>query len=268
LCCCLALSDLILNIALLIRVGRDVNKWKAQRLCEIISFLSQLAEILSGCFTVMFTIQRYIAVRYPFKAAVQNQSSPIIPLVFVFLFSIAFCLAMTRSNSVYGTCEEELKLAWFIADALCAFIIPFSLIILFNLLIVNLIQKHSRSKISAMSTLSRNVTHKKRRKHRNGRKDSPHEESYSMTYSFAMPPTSNGPLSDDDAERRCSSIHSLVKLDGSIPSTKHKESVVLYNGTDEVACLAGESATRVVSSEQREKSEVEVDRERSCVHCT
>ncbi|CAF1114053.1 unnamed protein product [Adineta steineri] len=150
----LALSDLLFNTALLIRVIHDMTKQKVDRLCIIISFLSHLAELLSALYTVSFTIQRYCAVRYPFKAASQRRSSPIISLLLILLLSTLFCGFMSR-NTLYIECHEELHLNWFIADALLSFIIPFFLILIFNILIMNYIRKHSRSPISIQSILIR-----------------------------------------------------------------------------------------------------------------
>jgi hypothetical protein len=150
----LALSDLLFNFALLIRGIHDIVHGGSDRLCLVISFLSHLAELLSACYTVSFTIQRFTAVRYPFEAAAQRHSSPITSLVFIFIFSAIFCFALTSRNA-HIDCHEELQLYWFIADALCSFVIPFSLILIFNILIVNFIRKHSSSPITVQSTLLR-----------------------------------------------------------------------------------------------------------------
>jgi hypothetical protein len=153
-CFFLAVSDLLFNSALLIRGIHDISKRRSARLCIMISFLSHLAELLSACYTVSFTIQRYTAVRYPLKAAADRRSSPIISLLILLLFSSLFCFLLSYENA-YVECHEELKLSWFIADALFSFVIPFFLILIFNILIVNFIRKHSRSLISVQSTLIR-----------------------------------------------------------------------------------------------------------------
>lgn len=150
----LALSDLLFNIALLIRGIHDLSKRHSNNLCIIISFLSHLAELLSACYTVSFTIQRYTAVRYPLKVAANHHSSPFISLLIIFMLSTVFCLVLSSVNP-YIDCHEELRLTWFIADALLSFVIPCVLILLFNTLIVNFIRKHSRSQISVQSTLIR-----------------------------------------------------------------------------------------------------------------
>ena len=149
-----ALSDLLFNIALLIRAIHDISKRRSNRLCIIVSFLSHVAELLSACYTVSFTIQRYTAVRYPLKVAANHHSSPLISLLIIFLCSIIFCLILSSVNP-YIDCHEELRLTWFIADALLSFVIPCLLIVLFNILIVKFIRKHSRSQISVQSTLNR-----------------------------------------------------------------------------------------------------------------
>lgn len=148
------MSDLLFNIALLIRGIHDLSKQDSNRLCIIISFLSHLAELLSAYYTVTFTIQRYTAVRYPLKVAANHHSSPIISLLIIFMLSTVFCLILSSVNP-YVNCHEELRLIWFIADALLSFVIPCVLILLFNTLIVNFIRKHSRSQISVQSTLIR-----------------------------------------------------------------------------------------------------------------
>ncbi|CAF3889885.1 unnamed protein product [Rotaria sordida] len=150
----LALSDLLFNIALIIRGIHDIVKGNSDHLCLIISFLSHLAELLSACYTVSFTIQRYLAVRYPFKTAVHRRSSPFISLLFIFILSLIFCFMLSYKNT-YVDCHEELQLGWFIADAFISFVIPFSIILIFNILIVNFIRQHSRSPINIQSTLLR-----------------------------------------------------------------------------------------------------------------
>jgi len=157
---CLALSDLLFNIALLIRGIHDILKGNSSNLCVIISFVSHLAELLSSCYTVSFTIQRYSAVRYPLKVAVNRRSSPIISLLIILILSSIFCFLLSYNND-YIDCHEELKLIWFIADALSSFIIPFSLIVIFNIFIVNFIRKHSLSPVTVQSTLLRKKKHSK-----------------------------------------------------------------------------------------------------------
>lgn len=68
--------------------------------------------------------------------------------------STIFCLILSSVNP-YIDCHEELPLTWFIADALLSFVIPCILIVLFNILIVKFIRKHSCSQISVQSTLVR-----------------------------------------------------------------------------------------------------------------
>ena len=123
-------------------------------LCSAISFLSHLAEFLSASLTVLFTIQRYTAVRYPLQAAVQRHSSPLTSLFVILLSSLLFCLALSYSN-VHIECHEELQLRWFIADALLSFIIPFTLILIFNVLIINLIRIHARSPLRMWKNAAR-----------------------------------------------------------------------------------------------------------------
>ncbi|CAF4273996.1 unnamed protein product [Rotaria sp. Silwood2] len=211
------LSDLIHNIALLIRVIHDIVNGRMEYLCLIISFLSHLAELLSACFTVLFTVQRYSAVRYPLQAAVQERSSPIIHLVLLFIISVTFCAALSHSNT-YIDCHEELKLSWFIADALISFIIPFSLILIYNIFIVNLIRKHARSPFNIQSTLVKSNRHVKNGIHYNFRKNNRSKDSFSITYSYGIPLTSHGTLFETDIDKRCSPIYSSIKSNKSSTS--------------------------------------------------
>lgn len=85
-------------------------------------------------------------------------SSPITSLLIIFLLSFIFCVILIREN-MYIDCHEELQLRWFIADALLSFAIPFFLILIFNILIVSYIRRHSRSPISVQSTMLRKKKH-------------------------------------------------------------------------------------------------------------
>ena len=141
----LALSDLLFNMALLIRGMYDLTQAKFSHACFVAGFMSDLAELLSALYTVSFTLQRFIAVRYPLREVTECRSSPIIRLVLIFLLSTLFCFIVSRHHNedvCYGS--GDLGLGWFIADAVSSFVIPFSLIIVLNVLIISFIRKHSR----------------------------------------------------------------------------------------------------------------------------
>ncbi|UJR23833.1 hypothetical protein I4U23_026809 [Adineta vaga] len=227
----LAHSDLVHNVALLIRVLHDITKGKIPHLCLTISFLSQLAELLSAWFTVLFTVQRYAAVRYPIQIAVEKRSTPIILLFFILTLSVVFCSILTYHGN-HNNCHEEITTRWYIADALSSFIIPFSLILIFNLLIVNLIQQHGRSEISAHSTLSRNVKRNKNTKNRNHNKYHLQEESCLITSVSNYQPTGHTPISDTDMERKFDSTGSFGRFDENINSLNKKDLEGLYNNNN------------------------------------
>lgn len=155
---------------------------RSYRICLIISFLSHLAELLSALFIVLFTIQRYSAVRHPLQAAVQRSSSPIIPLISIFFFSLIFCFALSHWN-VYVDCHEELKLSWFIADAFLSFVIPFSLILIFNILIINLIRHHARSPLTEPMSFIQYYRTRSKFLRRMSQPTISRAESYSVTWS-------------------------------------------------------------------------------------
>ncbi|CAF3457353.1 unnamed protein product [Rotaria sp. Silwood1] len=250
----LALSDLIHNIALLIRVTQDIISGKIECICLIISFLSHLAELLSACFTVLFTVQRYTAVRYPLQAAVQEGSSPIIHLLLVFIFSLTFCITLIYSNT-YINCYEELKLSWFIADALLSFVIPFSLILTYNLFIVNLIRKHARSPFNIQSTLVKSNRHVRKGIQYNFRKSTRSKDSFSITYSYGVPLTSHGtPLTshgtlfETDIDKQLSPSFSSIKSNKSsisIRRSQQKSPCNIPNETEFQACIIPSSMLQI-----------------------
>lgn len=214
----LALSDLIHNIALSIRVIHDIIGGRIEFLCIVISFLSHLAELLSACFTVLFTIQRYAAVRYPLQAAFPERTSPMISIVPVFVCSVSFCVALSYFN-LYIDCHEELKLSWFIADAFASFIIPFSLILIFNILIVSLIRKHARSPFTVPSVLPKMNRRLKRDKNHKFKKLNRSKDSFSLTGSYGIALTSHGTIIETDLDRRLTLNISSVRSNNSRQST-------------------------------------------------
>lgn len=181
--CFSALSDLLFNISLFCRGIQDIILRPTEQLCVIISFLSNLAEVLSAFFIVSFTIQRYTAVHHPLQAAMQSRSSPLLSLILIFIGGFTFCLIIATRGS-YDGCHEDLSLYWFIADAIVSFVIPFFLISMFNVLIVILIRRHLKSQVIAQSILLKrrcsnrstalNFSHDERsRSGRHGNKDCP-----------------------------------------------------------------------------------------------
>jgi hypothetical protein len=169
-----------------------------------------LAELLSACYTVLFTIQRYRAVRYPLEAAVRYRSSPLVIILLIFLLSVLFCLILTHANA-YIDCHEELKLGWFIADALLSFIIPFSLILIFNIRIVRLIQQHARSSITQQSIILRPQKRLLSDKNSKDDKGSRLDEYQSIVYSVGNSITLNGTISEADIENKNGSQTSSIK---------------------------------------------------------
>ncbi|UJR24735.1 hypothetical protein I4U23_006109 [Adineta vaga] len=147
----LALSDLVFNIALSVRGISDMIEGESERVCMFITFFGHLAELLSAYYTVSFTIQRYWAVRYPFEAAANRRSSPIIPLSFIFLLSSIFCFFFHYEENPSEKCRPVPALHWFIANALLSFVVPFFLILIFNILIVYYIRNYSSLPIGTES---------------------------------------------------------------------------------------------------------------------
>lgn len=142
-----ALSDLLFNVALTARGIDDLTGDVSAHVCTLIAFFSHLAELLSAYFTVSFTIQRYCAVRFPFETVVRRRSSPIITLSFIVCLNSGFCFLFHFRKRPPNPCRPTPELDWFVADALISFVIPFSLILIFNILIVHYIRKYSSSPI-------------------------------------------------------------------------------------------------------------------------
>ena len=215
----------------------DIIGGKFEYLCIIISFLSHLAELLSACFIVLFTVQRYTAVRYPLQAAVQKRSSPFVSLLIIFVCSLIFCCVLIRCNK-YVECHEELKLSWFIADALYSFIIPFSLILLFNILIVSSIRKHALSPIIVQSTLSRCDKRNKNGVYYRCNKNNAQEESCSITFSFGNQATLQGTLSDVDNDKKFNSTQPLIDPEENKTSIKKNKLELTCNISNESGGIA------------------------------
>ncbi|CAF3589152.1 unnamed protein product [Adineta steineri] len=138
----LALTDLLFNFMLVCRCINDITKSNSEQLCRLLSFLSHLAELLSACFTAQFTAQRFIAVRFPLSVFIEKKIHLIHYLV-VSLFIICgliYCVSLVQNNA-YDGCHEELDLTWFLSDALLSFLIPFTIIAILNVLIINHLKK-------------------------------------------------------------------------------------------------------------------------------
>lgn len=140
-----ALTDLLFNFTLICRCINDFIDFNGENLCRLLSFLSHLAELLSACFTAQFTAQRFIAVRFPLSVFIEKRIHLIHYFIvsLLILFGVVYCFALVSNNS-YDNCHEELDLIWFISDALFSFLIPFTLIIVLNFLIILHLKKSFR----------------------------------------------------------------------------------------------------------------------------
>lgn len=124
--------------------------------------------------------------------------------------NLIFCITLSYSNA-YIDCHEELKLGWFIADALLSFIIPFSLILIFNIRIVRLIQQHARSSITQQSIILRPQKRLLSDKNSKDDKGSRLDEYQSIVYSVGNSITLNGTISEADIENKNGSQTSSIK---------------------------------------------------------
>ncbi|UJR38083.1 hypothetical protein I4U23_030764 [Adineta vaga] len=138
----LALTDLLFNFMLVSRCVTDLTQSHSEQLCRLLSFLSQLAELLSACFTAQFTAQRFIAVRFPLSVFIEKKIHLIHYLVvsLSIIIGIIYCIYLVK-NTEYEDCHEELLLAWFLSDTLLSFLIPFTIITVLNILIISHLKK-------------------------------------------------------------------------------------------------------------------------------
>ncbi len=142
----LALTDLLFNLTLVSRCIIDLTLSISDNFCQVLAFLSHLAELLSACFTAHFTIQRFIAVRFPLSVFIEKNIHLLhycIVTLFI-LLGISYCFALVKNN-VYEYCQEELHLSWFLSDALLSFVLPFIIIAILNLLIIFHLRKTCRN---------------------------------------------------------------------------------------------------------------------------
>jgi hypothetical protein len=143
----LALTDLLFNLSLVSRCIIDLTLSMSINFCQLLAFLSHLAELLSACFTVHFTVQRFIAVRFPLSVFIEKNIHLLhYCIVSLFIISgVLYCYVLVKENG-YDDCQEDLRLGWFLSDALSSFVIPFLIIATLNLLIIFHLRKTCRHK--------------------------------------------------------------------------------------------------------------------------
>jgi hypothetical protein len=115
----------------------DLTLSISNNFCQVLAFLSHLAELLSACFTVHFTVQRFIAVRFPLSVFIEKNIHFLhycIVTLFI-LLGVSYCFALIKKND-YEDCQEGLDLNWFYSDAILSFVLPFTIIAILNLLII------------------------------------------------------------------------------------------------------------------------------------
>jgi hypothetical protein len=122
---------------LISRCVDDIMQTHNEQVCRLLALLSHLAEFLSACFTAQFTAQRFIAVRFPLSVFIEKKIHLIHYLIvsLFIIFGIIYCAKLVQ-NTAYENCHEELELSWFLSDALLSFLIPFTMIIILNILII------------------------------------------------------------------------------------------------------------------------------------
>ncbi|CAF0829852.1 unnamed protein product [Adineta ricciae] len=141
----LGAADLLFNLTLVSFCINKLSGLNSDSFCRFLSFCSHLAELLSACFTAHFTIQRFIAVRFPLSVFMEKNVHILHYVIesLIILFGVSYCLLLIMNNR-YDNCQEQLASNWFISDALSSFVIPFLIIATLNLLIIFHLRKTSR----------------------------------------------------------------------------------------------------------------------------
>ena len=144
---CVASTDLLFNLSLVSRCIIDLTLSMSIYFCQLLAFVSHLAELLSACFTVHFTVQRFTAVRFPLSVFIEKNIH-LLHYCIVSLFvitGVTYCYMLVKLNG-YDDCQEDLGLGWFLSDALSSFVIPFIIIATLNFLIIFHLRKTCRDK--------------------------------------------------------------------------------------------------------------------------
>ena len=153
--CFLGAADLLFNLTLVSFCINKLSGLNSDSFCRFLSFCSHLAELSSACFTAHFTIQRFIAVRFPLSVFMEKNVHILHYVIesLIILFGVTYCLLLIMNNR-YEHCREQLASNWFISDALLSFVIPFIIIATLNLLIIFHLRKTSR-KNQQLSSLNK-----------------------------------------------------------------------------------------------------------------
>lgn len=113
--------------------------------CKIINFFTHLSTFLSSSFVFIFTIERFIVVKYPFRKrfwctakGVRQKMllSTIIGCLIYSLFIIAYYHKSENNICYYYKKYERILFIFVIVDGFVTFLVPVTVILIFNCLII------------------------------------------------------------------------------------------------------------------------------------
>lgn len=149
----------------------NVDIFNRQGFCEFFVYLGYLCTFLSVWLVVAFTVERYIAVRWPlhrqFLCTVVRAKMTVMGLtaLAVLLSSpMLFFSKLSENSTICGVTDENLKPwlnAYNIFDTILTFIVPLTMIVIFNTLIARNIYKldNVRRTLTIESDVSNDRTH-------------------------------------------------------------------------------------------------------------
>ena len=162
----MAITDLTIGFFLMVYHEVLIKINTGNHTCTLIGMKQFCAAFLASCsviFTFFMTLDRYIFIKKRTLHAIANEKYPVVKIIAVFTWLVAFAMAMCLFNLIYKDFITKVprRVITFFVFLIILYVIVLASVLIMNTVLVRYIKEHARQMSNLSNSQTSKRTHKK-----------------------------------------------------------------------------------------------------------